>query len=311
MTQKYKRKTNRATRTPHDVMERAVHEVESGKSLRSVAKDFDIDKMTLQRYRKKHQQNPEAVTGYAAVAHSHYVFPPAMEKDLANHVKMLSDMFFGLSLEKCCLLAYEFASQNGLKMEKERAGKAWWLGFKERHHLSIRSPEATSLGRATAFNRHTVNEFYDNLAKVMDKHQFSPEDIHNLDETGCTTVQSPGDVVTEKGKKQVGSATSAERGELVTVVYTINASGNLHPPMFIFPRVNFRDHFTRGGPPGCIGRATKSGWMNTDLFLDYLRHVIRHTQWSQDQGIGGPCSIRGTIFIYAHCTECENNCQVY
>ncbi len=100
----------------------------------------------------------------------------------------------------------------------------------------------------------------------MDTNQFRPEDIHNLDGTGCTTVQIPKDIVTERGKKQVGSATSAERGTLVTVVYTINAAGNVLPPMFIFPRKNFRDHFTRGGPPGCIGQANKSGWINEELF---------------------------------------------
>ena len=118
------------------------------------------------------------------------------------------------------MLAYEFASQNQLKMaqsweENKKAGKAWWLGFKQRQHLAIPSPEATSLGRATAFNRHTVNEFYDNLAQVMDANQFRPaEDIHNLDETGCTTVQNPKDIVTERGKKPSWVSHISRKGHL-------------------------------------------------------------------------------------------------
>ena len=87
-----------------------------GKSLRSVAKDFTIDKMTLRHFITKLKDEPNAITGYDAVAHSHYVFPPDMEAHLANHKKMLADTFFGLSLEKCCQLAYEFASRNNLKM---------------------------------------------------------------------------------------------------------------------------------------------------------------------------------------------------
>jgi hypothetical protein len=98
-------------------------------------------------------------------------------------------------------------------------------------------------------------------------------------------VQNPRDVVTAQGKKQVGSITSGERGELVTVVYTVSASGNVLPPMFIFPRVNYKNHFIRGAPPGSIGNATRSGWINEDLFVEYLGHVIRHTRCSQEHKV--------------------------
>lgn len=57
-------------------------------------------------------------------------------------------------------------------------------------------------------------------------------------------------MVSEKGKKQVGSITSAERGELVTVVCAVNAAGNVIPPMFIFPRMRYKDIFLFGAPAG-------------------------------------------------------------
>ena len=69
------------------------------------------------------------------------------------------------------------------------------------------------------------------------------------------------------------------------MVYTINVAGDVLPPMFIFPRKNFRDHFTRGGPPGCIGQANKSGWINEELFLVYLGHLIRHTRCSKERKV--------------------------
>ena len=55
----------------------------------------------------------------------------------------------------------------------------------------------------------------------------------NLDETGVTTVQRPCKIMAEKGVKQVGSATSAERGNLVTVIHGVNAAGNSIPQMCI------------------------------------------------------------------------------
>ncbi|KAI4819416.1 hypothetical protein KUCAC02_004663, partial [Chaenocephalus aceratus] len=110
----------------------------------------------------------------------------------------------------------EFAQRNSIDMpaswtRDEKAGPDWFNAFKARYHLACRVPEATSLGRATAFNKHNVGEFFDNLSKVMDR--FPPHMMYNMDETGVTTVQTPKQVVTEKGKKQVGSVTSAERGD--------------------------------------------------------------------------------------------------
>ena len=287
MPQYYKRKTSRATRNTVEALAAAAEKVHGGQSIRKTAEEYGLDKMTLHRFIVKRRNATNAVTGYAAVSEAHFVFTSKMEKDLGDHIKALADMYFGLSMEKCRELAYEFAKQNGVPVPKSwndnrLAGKAWWLGFKRRQNLSIRSPEATSLGRATAFNRQTVKEFYDNLALVMDTHHFTPDVIYNLDETGCTTVQKPRDIVTERGRKQVGAATSAERGELVTVVYAVSASGNVIPPMFIFPRVNFRDHFVRGGPPGSVGKANRSGWITEEIFLAYLEHLVQYTRCSTE-----------------------------
>ena len=117
------------------------------------------------------------------------------------------------------------------------------------------------------------------------RHNFEPGSIYNMDETGVTTVQTPRKVVTEMGRKQVGAITSGERGELVTLVCAINATGNAIPPYFIFPRVRYRDHFISGAPAGSKGSCSRSGWINEDLFCDYLRHLVQNTRCSKDNQI--------------------------
>lgn len=155
------------------------------------------------------------------------------------------------------------------------------MGFMKRQpSLSIWCPQATSLTRNTSFNRHNVSLFYDNLANVLDK--FEGKDIWNMDGTGVTTVQEPENVVAGRGVRQVVAVTSGERGTLVTVACAGNALGNMIPPTFIFPQVNFKDHFIRDGPPGCIGAANKSGWMMEDHFLQFLKHFHHHTRASLD-----------------------------
>ena len=111
MPQTYKRKTNRAFRTSLDVLRRAAEEVENGSSLSKAAANFNIDKMTLSRYVNKCKSQAQPVTGYVAVLLSNFVIPPAMESDLVQHIKTLSDMFYGLTTEKCKQLANEFATR--------------------------------------------------------------------------------------------------------------------------------------------------------------------------------------------------------
>jgi hypothetical protein len=288
MGRKYQRKTNRGA--PEDVLKRAYEQVKGGSAIRATAKDFGISRTTLSRFMKISQQEENPAFGYTNCCRKNMIFPREMEEDLARHIINLADMFHGLTRNKCRELIVEYAARNNLEVpeswrEKGITGEHFWISFKERNGLAIRSPEATSLARASAFNRFNVEKFQANLAKVLDKHKFECADIYNIDETACTTVQSPQNVVTAQGVKQVGSATSAERGQLVTAIYGINAAGTVVPPMLIFPRKNVRDHFTKGGPPGCIAGANPSGWVNEDLFLEYLNHFIRFTRCSKKKKV--------------------------
>ena len=148
-------------------------------------------------------------SGYKRVGDRHRIFSTKMEENLANHIKSLSNMFYGFSTNKCRQLAFKFAMQNNITIpdnwEKKRiAGIDWLLSLKFKYGLSVRRPEATSLARATAFNRHTVGKFFDQLGDLYDRYKFEMYDIYNLDETGCTTAQQSGGVVAPTGKKALG-----------------------------------------------------------------------------------------------------------
>ena len=85
-----------------------------------------------------------------------------------------------------------------------------------RYNLSI-TAETTSVARMVGFNRAKVDMFFDIYREQVPKHHYSLNMIHNMDESSFTTVQKPDKVIAEKGSRVVEKATSAERGQLVTV----------------------------------------------------------------------------------------------
>ena len=123
----------------------------AGEKFKTVAREYKIDQMTLKRFFAKYQKDgPQTLAGYRNLAQVKSVFSEEQGKDLASHIIALSDRYYGLSTGKARSLAFEFAKKNDIKMPKnwldeEKAGKDWFCLFRQRHSLSIRQPEATSL----------------------------------------------------------------------------------------------------------------------------------------------------------------------
>ncbi|QQP38920.1 Uncharacterized protein FKW44_019638, partial [Caligus rogercresseyi] len=222
-------------RVPLHILERASNIVkDEGRAVRAVAKEFAICHTTL--YSRGHYKLPGV--GYWT---SRRVFTEEQEKSVAEYLKRAADLYFGLCPKevrddgKTILLkdmligqmimdsiyifilsfqvrrfAYQLAIHYGCKFPEQwrktcMAGEDWFSGFMKRNtSLSIRRPQATSLSRASSFNRVNVGRFLENLSIVRERYEFRPQNIWNVDETGITTAQTPDRVVSRRGEKQVG-----------------------------------------------------------------------------------------------------------
>ncbi|CAK9814870.1 hypothetical protein ANTQUA_LOCUS8255, partial [Anthophora quadrimaculata] len=98
--------------------------------------------------------------------------------------------------------------------------------------------------------------------------------IRCAEPTNVTTVQKPNRIVAKEKTRQVSALTSVERGQLVTVTCGVNALSNHIPPMFIFPRLRYQNHFIRDSSIGSIGSGNASGWMQDTEFLIFLLPIF-------------------------------------
>ncbi|XP_039969507.1 uncharacterized protein LOC120781365 [Bactrocera tryoni] len=217
------------------------------------------------------------------------IFNIEQEKALISYILQASDINYGISLMELRKLAYEFARKVGASYpdpwnDNQQASKDWQLAFMKRHkNLSLRTPEQVSQSRAKRFNKENVDAFFANLSSVLGKTPFEPHRIWNMDETGCPTVPTrPVKTIARKGQKQVGSSTSAEKGTNVSLALAVSASGQSIPPFFLFPRVNMKEIFMTHASHGAVGVSNGSGYMNSDVFPQFMRHFIKHTGANAD-----------------------------
>lgn len=235
-----------------------------------------------------------------------------MEQELAQHCRDLDSRFYGLTRKHVMKVAFDFAEINGVcnrfNNERRIAGKDWLKGFCKRNKLSVRTPEQCSMARAIGFNRVQVSRFYDNLKECCIDKKFPAHRKFNVDETGLSTVpnRTP-KVLTPTGKKTVCKISSAERGETITAVCCMSATGIYVPPALIFPRKRMNHLLFKGAPTGTLGLVTETGYMNSDLFLEWLKHFVHHVKPSAEDPIllvadnhSTHCSLPAIIF-------CRNN----
>ena len=112
-------------------------------------------------------------------------------------------------------------------------------------YLSLCKSEAAWL-LILGFNQGAAS-FFSLLEEVLDANKLHVENIWNYEKTGISSVlKCLSKIVSTKGKRQVGSLTSADRRQLVTAVICSLASGRFMPPIMILTHKRMKPELTDG-----------------------------------------------------------------
>lgn len=88
-----------------------------------------------------------------------------------------------------------------------------------------------------------------------------------------------------KGKRQIGSVTSDERGINTTAVCCASATGQFIPPMLIFKRKRKCLELADGVPTDSIATISDTGYINSALFVQWIKHFIAIVKPTQEEKI--------------------------
>ena len=282
MVRRYKRTSSRAS-YGSQALNAAVEAVRSGTAVKAAARMYGIPARTIRRHRDLNVSRP----GTTKLGSKETVFKPEYETILVQHVQAMEKALFGLTTLDIRRLAYDLAKHMKIEhpFKNKCAGVDWLKGFLHRHqHLAVRSPEATSIGRAVGFNRPQVEKFYGVFAEALDKTHADALRIWNMDESGISNVHKPVNIVATKGARSVGKITSGEKGKTVTVICAMNAAGSTFvPPAFIFPRKRMAHPLMNGAPAGALGLCSASGWTDNEIFLRWLEHFVAFVKCTPEE----------------------------
>ena len=274
-------------------------------SLRQAALITGIPRTTLQDKIRNIKQAKE-VQMTPQLGRFQCTFPVIYEKELVDYVLLLDKRLMPLSRNEFLKLAFDLAEKlkipHRFNKVKKQAGKDFYYQFIERHpELSLRKPESTSLTRAVGFNKPQVQNFYLKLEQLILKYKIQPSRIFNCDETGVTNVHGNSMVLSKKGKRQVGKLTSAERGRNITILFCMSPTGMYMPPFFVFPRKRMNERLMVDAPTESIGVPQVNGWMNSEIFLIWIKDFVQRTSPTKESPIllilDGHCSHKDLAVI--------------
>lgn len=203
---------------------------------------------------------------------------------LYEHVKELDNRLMPLSRTEFLKLVFNLAENlkipHRFNKEKGLAGKYFFTVLKINIQiLFYELPSQPALLVRLGLINHKFNVSLSSLSFFkISTNSYLPG--YNADETGVSNVHKNNKVISIKGKKQVGKLTTAERGRKITLTFAMNVTGHFISPLFIFPRkkMDRNGRLMIGAPPNSIAVPYESGWMNGEVFLQWLHHFKQHVQ---------------------------------
>ena len=271
--------TNVATISPILCLNQALSLLrEKRMSGRAASRQFNIPKTTL--LDKLHGRVADNTKAGRPTVLTH-----SEEVELIDWVVKMCKIGYGRTKQELLLTVKRMLDFEGrqTRFKNNFPGKQWFYDFVKRHQvLSIRSTQI--LGRERAIiSQEFINKWYDDLHFVHYVKAFfenevdggmtvfqDPSSIYNADETGCPLEPPSGKLLAPRGAKFVYKTGSSDKTQ-ITVLACMSVTGHFLPPMIVYPGERFRGYNPVGKFESAILGRSKSGWMDSELFLSWFR----------------------------------------
>ena len=242
-------------------------------SIRATAHAYSISPSTLHH----------RMAGRTSRSNSHeyrQILSSAEEKTLVKWISQLIRTGYPISpalalemAETICRQRYQLSKQAPYRRP---IGKHWLDRFR------IRYPEIKGVwtrqiesARHTALNNTTMQSWFDAVTDLYIQHQYPPERIYNMDESGFAVGASQSSRALVNIREKSSWKVIKGRQEWITAIECISAAGFAIPPLLIFKAEHTNTSWIPAGAPLDWRFSTSnSGWTSNSHAFEWMRTVF-------------------------------------
>ena len=257
-------------------IQKAIYDVKNGraKSIRGAAAANSIPYQTLQNRLKGRDSR--------VVAHEHkQILSPVEEKTLFKWITRLTCTGFPATPALVVEMAEEIRrARVQLSPQQQQPllpiGEKWIYRFRNRYpDLKGIWTRQLDTSRFRSMNRASLETYFDVVLKLYQQHQYQPQHIYNMDESGFSVGDSQSSRVlvnarTSSGFKQIG-----QRQEWITAIECVSAAGVAIAPLIIFKAQHTNSSWIPARTPREWRFSTSnSGWTSDSHGIEWLTSVF-------------------------------------
>ncbi|XP_060791261.1 homeobox and leucine zipper encoding b isoform X2 [Neoarius graeffei] len=213
------------------------------------------------------------------------VLSAAEERALVGYLKLMAEIQYPLTRAEFLFQVKKVLDIDGRKTSftNNLPSKGWFYLFCKRHpEITERVPQLLARERAS-ISFEMLQGWYKGLSSFLEKvvPDFQslindPRRIFNADESGFPLCVTSNQVLTSVSSHHMYEVVSNAECQ-ITVTACFNALGDYSPPLIVFPGQTFRNIGLSDFPEAIYGH-TDDGWMDSDLFFEFLKHFVKFVE---------------------------------
>lgn len=251
---------------------KALDAIRGGMPVQTASKTFHVPRTTLRHKIEGHSPESSGHVGPQAV------LGKDAEDLLVQWIQTCAKMGFPINKAALFSSVHKMVTSGNFSTPfvNNRPGIKWFNSFMKRHpEISQKHAEYINMARA-GITEEKIRRWFMEVKELLDD-DFEvlshPKRVFNMDETSFYLSPKGAVVLATRGEPVYDVSSNSDK-ENITTLITVNALGEIAPPLTVFKYERLPPAVAKAAPPFWGLGKTEKGWMTGESFYEYFANVF-------------------------------------